>query len=43
MTKGQIQKVKTMYQIGISVSEIAKTFGISENKVYFICKGVKRL
>lgn len=43
MKKGHEQQLKKLYQIGVPISEIAKTFKIAENDVIRICKNVKRI
>lgn len=42
ITKGQVRKLKTLYQIGVPIKDIAKSFGITESQVLIMCKGVKR-
>ena len=42
MNKSNKRKVRTMYEIGVEISEIAKIFKVTPNEVLNICKGVKR-
>jgi DNA invertase Pin-like site-specific DNA recombinase len=42
MNKSNKRKVRTMYEIGVEISEIARIFKITPNEVLNICKGVKR-
>ena len=42
MNKSNKRKVRTMYEIGVETSEIARIFKITENDVLIICKGARR-
>ena len=42
MNKSNKRKVRTMYEIGVEISEIARIFKITENDVLRICKGARR-
>ena len=42
MNKSNKRKVRTMYEIGVEISEIARIFKVTPNEVLNICKGVKR-
>ena len=42
VNKSNKRKVRTMYEIGVETSEIARIFKITENDVLRICKGARR-
>ena len=42
MNKSHRKKIRTMYEIGVEISEIARIFKVTPNEVLNICKGVKR-
>ena len=42
MNKSNKRKVRTMYEIGVEISEIARIFKVTENDVLRICKGARR-
>ena len=42
MNKSHRKKIRTMYQIGVEIRDIAQTFKITENDVLRICKGARR-
>lgn len=42
MNKSNKRKVRTMYEIGVEISEIARIFKITEDDVLRVCKGARR-
>ena len=42
LNKSHRKKIRTMYEIGVEIREIAQTFKITENDVLRICKGARR-
>ena len=42
MNKSNKRKVRTMYEIGVEISEIARIFKITEDDVLKVCKGARR-
>lgn len=42
MNKSTKRKVRTMYEIGVEISEIARIFKITEDDVLRVCKGARR-
>lgn len=42
MKKANQKKLRTMYELGISISKLSEIFKVTPSQIIGICKGVKR-